>query len=508
MHEVDVLGQRLAQRARHRLDPPVGDEPAPDLRLDHVAELAQAALVLLAGEPGLEIALVAFALAALALALLGRALHEPARERVVVQLPQRPVQVVGPADGPARLHAREARDGHRRDLAELVLVHVHERGHQHLGELFVAHALAGAATALLAGNPAGFVRVAGLAARLTVTVDAAGVEREVDVEDGVERAAVPEALHQRRREHLAERVPFGQRDLLDAAHRVEVLGHRDREPRRPQLVDEALQDVEHHAVAHSRRDLQLVAGHRVRTASRSARGHPRDAGSPVPIFGVSTSSLRALAMSVWYFSRTCSVSSITCGVDRAVAQVQQRAGPVDRLRDRRRLLDVQRADRTHDLRDLLGERVVDLGHAHPHDLLLALEIRVVDVQVEAPPLQRLRELTGVVRRQQHDRALPADDGAELRDRDLEVREHLEQQRLGLDLDPVDLVDEQHDRLLGPDRLEQRPGEQERLGEDVRLDRLPVASRARGPPGSAAAASCSSTRRAPWTRRGPRSTGAG
>ena len=62
---------------------------------------------------------------------------------------------------------------------------------------------------------------------------------------------------------------------------------------------------------------------------------------------------------------------------------------------------------------------------------------------------------------------------ELRDRDLEVREHLEQQRLGLDLDPVDLVDEQHDRLVGPDRLEQRPGQQERLGEDVRLDRRPV-----------------------------------
>ena len=90
-----------------------------------------------------------------------------------------------------------------------------------------------------------------------------------------------------------------------------------------------------------------------------------------------------------------------------VTEVEQRAGPVDRLGDRRRLLQVERADRAHDLRDLLGERVVDLGHADPHDLLLALEVGVVDVQVEAAPLQRLGELTGVVRREEHDRALRA-----------------------------------------------------------------------------------------------------
>ena len=51
MHEVDVLGQRLAQRARHRVDAAVGDEPPTDLLLDHLAQLAQARLELLAGEP-------------------------------------------------------------------------------------------------------------------------------------------------------------------------------------------------------------------------------------------------------------------------------------------------------------------------------------------------------------------------------------------------------------------------------------------------------------------------
>ena len=151
-------------------------------------------------------------------------------------------------------------------------------------------------------------------------------------------------------------------------------------------------------------------------------------------------------------------------------EVDERARPVDRLGDRRRLLELERADRAHDARDLVGERFVDLGDAHAHDVLLALETRVVDVQVEAAALERLRQLAGVVRREDHDRPpRRAHDRAQLGNRHLEVGEHLEQQRLGLDLHPVDLVDEEHDRLLGADRLEQRAGEEERLAEDVGLD---------------------------------------
>ena len=52
------------------------------------------------------------------------------------------------------------------------------------------------------------------------------------------------------------------------------------------------------------------------------------------------------------------------------------------------------------------------------------------------------------------------DRAELRDRDLEVGEHLEQERLELLVGAVDLVDQQHDGLVGVDRLEQRPTDQE------------------------------------------------
>ena len=65
------------------------------------------------------------------------------------------------------------------------------------------------------------------------------------------------------------------------------------------------------------------------------------------------------------------------------------------------------------------------------------------------------------------------DPAELGDRDLEVAQQLEQHRLELLVGLVDLVDQQDDGLGDGDRLQQRPGEQELLAEDVVLDGLPA-----------------------------------
>ena len=61
---------------------------------------------------------------------------------------------------------------------------------------------------------------------------------------------------------------------------------------------------------------------------------------------------------------------------------------------------------------------------------------------------------------------------ELGDRDLEVRQDLEQHRLELLVGLVDLVDEQDDRLLGGDRVHERAREQELLAEDVVVDLVP------------------------------------
>jgi len=95
------------------------------------------------------------------------------------------------------------------------------------------------------------------------------------------------------------------------------------------------------------------------------------------------------------------------------------------------------------------------------------------VEEQAAPLERLGELAGVVRGEEHQRDLAGSDGAELGDRDLVVGQDLEQQRLGLDLDPVDLVDQEHHRVLGADGLEQRTGQEEVVGEDVLLDGVPA-----------------------------------
>jgi hypothetical protein len=109
--------------------------------------------------------------------------------------------------------------------------------------------------------------------------------------------------------------------------------------------------------------------------------------------------------------------------------------------------------------DLIGEVLgLTSGTLARTICLLTLELRVVDVQVQAATLQRLGQLARVVRREEHEGDLRGGDRAELGDRHLVLGEDLEQQRLGLDLDPVHLVD-QEDHRIGPsgDGLEQRTG---------------------------------------------------
>ena len=86
----------------------------------------------------------------------------------------------------------------------------------------------------------------------------------------------------------------------------------------------------------------------------------------------------------------------------------------------------------------------------------------------AAPLERVVELAGPVRGQ-HDRGhATRANRPELGNRDLEVREDLEQERLELLVRAVDLVDQEHDRLVRVDRLEQRPADQELRAEELVL----------------------------------------
>ena len=137
------------------------------------------------------------------------------------------------------------------------------------------------------------------------------------------------------------------------------------------------------------------------------------------------------------------------------------------------LLQIERAQRADDPGHLVRELVGDPGHLGEHDRPLALERRVVEVEEQTAPLQGLGELAGVVGGEEDERDLIGPDRPELGDRDLVVREDLQQERLGLDLEAIDLVDEQHDRVARPDGLEQGAGQEELLGEQVLLERLPA-----------------------------------
>src|SRR4051794_17217939 len=160
-------------------------------------------------------------------------------------------------------------------------------------------------------------------------------------------------------------------------------------------------------------------------------------------------------------------------VDVLGAEQQQRARPVDRLRDRGRLLEVELADELHELDELARDLVVEVGRVQVHDLELVLQARVVEPEIQAAALERLGELARVVGGQQHDRLRARLDAAELGDGDLEVAEDLEQHRLELLVGLVDLVDEQHDRLGAGDRRHERALQQELLAEDVVLDLVPA-----------------------------------
>ena len=93
-------------------------------------------------------------------------------------------------------------------------------------------------------------------------------------------------------------------------------------------------------------------------------------------------------------------------------------------------------------------------------------------QEQAAALQRLGQLARVIGGQEHQRGLGRGDRAKLGNRHLVVGEDLEQQRLGLYLEAVNLVDEQDNWLRRPDRRQQRPRQQELLAEDVRLQAGP------------------------------------
>ena len=185
------------------------------------------------------------------------------------------------------------------------------------------------------------------------------------------------------------------------------------------------------------------------------RASPRPRGASAP-----TSS--------WYLSSTPSVSATVCGSSAmrssaisasAQSSVSAMPGALNRSIARSRCVNatISRASASARLRALAAD-----------DRELAQRVGIVDPVVEAAPLDRVVDLARAVRRDDDDRRLRRADRAELGNRDLEVGQHFEQIRLERLVGAVELVDQQHrrDAVVGRERLQQRPLEQEARREDV------------------------------------------
>ena len=171
------------------------------------------------------------------------------------------------------------------------------------------------------------------------------------------------------------------------------------------------------------------------------------------------------SMSASYFSRTFSVSLTTSWPSSRRLQQHQHARPVDGFADRRQLLQVERADLVDEADHLLAQRLRNAGHPAFDDPLFQLLLGEADVQMQAAALQRVAEIAFAVRGQDHGRRRDRDDGAEFRNRDLEIAEDFQQQRFELGVRLVDFVDQQHAAGGLLQRLQQRPRLDEFLGEE-------------------------------------------
>ena len=191
--------------------------------------------------------------------------------------------------------------------------------------------------------------------------------------------------------------------------------------------------------------------------------------------GGSFSCFATRSMSCRYFSTTFSVSCVVVLVERVDAELDERPRPVDRLGDRRLLLQLELTDR----RGSAGRsgRRASPGSSGTRVRMISRsrsDVRVVEVQVQAAALERFRELARRVRRQEHDRGCVARPSSPSRGSSPGSRTAA---RAGT---PRTRTRSGRSRRRAARRgsaeriaLQQRTLEQERLVEDRLLDLLPV-----------------------------------
>src|SRR5215203_3336334 len=153
------------------------------------------------------------------------------------------------------------------------------------------------------------------------------------------------------------------------------------------------------------------------------------------------------------------------------AEGDERLCPVEGLGYARWFVEVHRAHLLRRRCDLAGQPLLGVGDPEAYDLDLPLEAGVLDVVVEAAAFERVVNLSGAVGGQDGYGRTFGHNGAELGDRDGEVREDLQQERLELVVGAVHLVYEQHRRHRPPmlQRLQERTAGKELAVVEVALD---------------------------------------
>ena len=114
-----------------------------------------------------------------------------------------------------------------------------------------------------------------------------------------------------------------------------------------------------------------------------------------------------------------------------------------------------------------------MGQLCPENGQLLFHIRVLDIQIGAPPPQGFGQGPCPVGGQHHEGNGVCPDRSHLRDRHLHFRQQLQKKRLEFLVGFVDLVDQQHHGLLRADGLEQRPFQQVFVAEQRAGQRFPV-----------------------------------
>ena len=150
--------------------------------------------------------------------------------------------------------------------------------------------------------------------------------------------------------------------------------------------------------------------------------------------------------------------------------------PINGFRDAGQLEQVLIAQLLHESDDLRRQVGRGVGRLDLEDFQLARRIRIVDPEIETTALDRVVDFTRPVRGDDDDRRLLRRDRADFRNRDLEVAEDLEQERLEGFVGAVQLVDQQDRRSVRArlEGLQQRAADQEPLVEYVAFQPLAVA----------------------------------